>query len=178
MEVILNFFEEYWGYTLFGGVTVGTLVMFVITAIKLFITMRKNKADNETLVDTTLKVCSTLTSENTKLKDVIAETQKQLQESVQQRIAENKYFSQIQAVTFKSISYLIMSSKLSNEDKMNIYEEMSKLSNTSVEQLQESGKKIEEDVEALTTEAEKVEESVTNVIEKSKTLLDKYSKEV
>ena len=33
METIINFLEQYWGYTLFGGVSLGTMITFVITQI-------------------------------------------------------------------------------------------------------------------------------------------------
>ena len=42
MEEIINFLEQYWGYTLFGGASLGTMVTFVITQIKSLI-KDKNK---------------------------------------------------------------------------------------------------------------------------------------
>ena len=34
MEQIINFLEEFWGVTIVGGVSVGTLITFVIVQIK------------------------------------------------------------------------------------------------------------------------------------------------
>ena len=48
MESIINFLETYWGYTLFGGVTFGTLITFVVFQIK---TLLKSKSQHNIVND-------------------------------------------------------------------------------------------------------------------------------
>ena len=164
MESILNFFEQYWGYTLFGSITVGSLVAFVIAAVKMFLSLRASKKETDEQNNTIASLMSII-----KEKD-IAQRAKDLELKQQA-----EYFQQVQAVTFKSLSYLIMASKLSTEDKLALTESFNKLTNTTPEQVQEAHNQVEEKVQEKVEEAEDIKEVVVSTVETAKSLLDKYN---
>ena len=164
MESILNFFEQYWGYTLFGSVTIGSLVAFVIAAVKMFLSLRASKKETDEQNTTIASLMSII-----KEKD-IAQRAKDLELKQQA-----EYFQQVQAATFKSLSYLIMASKLSTEDKLALTESFNKLTNTTPEQVQEAHDQVEEKVQEKVEEAEDIKEVVVTTVEAAKSLLDKYN---
>jgi hypothetical protein len=42
MEQIIQFLEEYWGVSIAGGVTVGTMVTFIIVQVKAILLSRQS----------------------------------------------------------------------------------------------------------------------------------------
>jgi transcription initiation factor IIF auxiliary subunit len=192
MEPILQFFEQYWGYTLFGSVTVGTLVVFIITAIKFLMSNLKLKDSNgelqkgnEVLKGNINTLLAKLSEQANKLEESKKETQKVLAE----KVAQNEYFNKVQATTFEALSYLLMASKLPSEDKASLLKKFNTLTNTSEQQVVEASEraqdKITNVVEQVNTVSNKIDETkqkaeaaVTEVVasvEKAQSLLDKYS---
>lgn len=113
MDNIINFIQTYWGYTLVGGVSVGALITFAVSNIKMLLS---NKGKDVTITSITKQV--------TELKNCLNQSQdennslikniKALQISQEQK---DQYYEKMQSITFKAISYLVMASKLSAEDK-------------------------------------------------------------
>jgi hypothetical protein len=64
MDTIITFLEQYWGYTIFGGVSLGTIITTIIVLIK---TVLKDK-HKDTLIDDALahanRLCDELNSRN------------------------------------------------------------------------------------------------------------------
>ena len=164
MEQILNFFEQYWGYTLFGGITIGSLVMFAITAIKMFLALKKSKAETDEQNLTIKSLVATIESKDKEQRAKELELEQQA-----------LYFQKIQAATFKSLSYLIMASKLSTEDKLALTNAFTEITNTTVADVQEAHDQVEEKVHKKVSEAEVVKAAVVSVVEETKSLFDKYN---
>lgn len=168
MEGLMEFLEQYWGLSIMGGVSLGTIVTFVIVQINL---LRKDKKKN-VVVDSLLK-------DATKLVDTINATNKEnaaLQE-------ENNLMRQTQAVTFKAISYLVVASKLPNEEKIALQKDFTDLATVSKQVAANTVKKVVVDAKATATDfVEEHTPEVTDVLKvavnTASTLLKKYTGEV
>lgn len=168
MEGLMEFLEQYWGLSIMGGVSLGTIVTFVIVQINL---LRKDKKKN-VVVDSLLK-------DATKLVDTINATNKEnaaLQE-------ENNLMRQTQAVTFKAISYLVVASKLPNEEKIALQKDFNDLATVSKQVAANTVKKVVVDAKATATDfVEEHTPEVTDVLKvavnTASTLLKKYTGEV
>lgn len=165
MEGLMEFLEQYWGLSIMGGVSLGTIVTFVIVQINL---LRKDKKKN-VVVDSLLK-------DATKLVDTINATNKEnaaLQE-------ENNLMRQTQAVTFKAISYLVVASKLPNEEKIALQKDFNDLATVSKQVAANTVKKVVVDAKATATDfVEEHTPEVTDVLKvavnTASTLLKKYT---
>lgn len=168
MEAIINFFEQYWGITLFGSVTFGTLVTFIVVQVKDIISNKFKGTQLDTAVSKVDELCTELNKrneENNKLQNELVEQQ--------------QYFEQVQAVTFQAISYLVVASKLPTEDKIALQEKFTNLVQTKTA---EYTNLIKDEVQSIQT---KVSEeiipdaisSVENTVNETKSLLDKYMSE-
>lgn len=167
MTEILNFFEQYWGYTLFGGVTIGTLVGFIVTAVKTLATNAKNSKDNNELTES-------VTKELKEAKRLVETQSKQLEEQAAEVKSETDYNAQVQALLFKGLSYLIMSSKLDLEDKTSFCNALAKLTKKTSDEVVEASKEVETKVEEANVVADQVKTDVIETVEKATTLLEKY----
>ena len=158
MDSIIKFLEAYWGYTLFGGVTIGTLVSFTIFQIK---SLLKSKAQSQLVTD--------IMGDVDKLVDKLNASE----EAKQQLIKEKAEQDRVQAVLFKSISYLVAASKLPNEDKIALQKDFVLLTQQIKEGTVVAAETIAKDT------AETVVETATEIIEESLertgNLLDKYT---
>ena len=116
METIINFFEQYWGVTIFGSITVGTLITFIVVQAKSIIS---NKFKGTQLDTATIKLDQLCNELNNKSKE---------NEHLQNKMNEqSQYFEQVQAATFQAISYLVVASKLPTEDKLALQEKFTNL---------------------------------------------------
>ena len=168
MEQIMQFLEQYWGYTLFGSVTVGVLVTDIILIAKLIVqVLRANKKNDDNQIQLTA-VLKAFAEQSEVLKQVRTELAKVIEEKSQQSLL----FNRVQAVTFKSISFLIMASKLPNEDKEAIMKDINSITNA-VTTKQVAQITADEVVPEVTEESNEVE--VVEAVEKAQTLLDKYN---
>ena len=179
MEGIINFLEQYWGYTLVGGVTVGTVITFTITQI---VTIFKSKAKDklhEASVAENNKLREDLRTNEESYKTEIKRLNEQIKRQQEQQAKRDAYFEKLQEVIFQSISYLVIASKLPTQDKIALQNKFSKLASSKAleytEVIQDEVKALEEEVK--NTVIPDIVETVKSTAEETKSLLDKYMKE-
>lgn len=165
MEQLIQFLEKYWGVTIVGGMTFGTIITFIVVQIKTFISDKLKNAEIDrltTLVGDMIQQAKVSDQERTALE------------------ARNSYLERVQTVTFKAISYIVVASKLPTEDKLALQADFTKLA--------EDGAKLMEQVAATPTTptakefvesvVEEVQEAIPEVIQEVATgtanLLSKY----
>ena len=172
MEQINKFLEEYWGVAIFGAGGFGTLVTFTVAQIKALIQnkLRNNKQD--ALITDNKELRNELVTRDDARTAEYNKTQEDYKQLLQQYANNQEYFEKVISVLFKSISYLILASKLPNEDKIAI---MQQFESVSKQKIKEYTDKIEPIIkeEIIPDVKEIVEQSV----EQAKTLLDKYMQE-
>lgn len=171
MEQVIEFLEKYWGVTLVGGTSVGTIITFIVIQIKTFAKDRAKNATINSLMDTVSNVVETFNKKT----DTNEEEQAKL-------LAENEYLKKSQALTFKYLSYLTVASKLPIEEKLKLQEETQALQTDYKNKLTEIAegviKEVKEDIKEV---IEEKKDEVVNILEEavvqSGSLLDKYTKE-
>lgn len=153
MEQIIQFLEEYWGVSIAGGVTVGTLATFIVVQIKSIIL---NNAKNAEL------------TQAIKTFNQLSEKYNQLEQRYIALEEKHQYLEQVNLATFKALSFIVVASKLPSEDKIALQTEFAKLTTfapkapVALEKLPEPETK---DV---------VAETVQTVVEAASSLLTKY----
>lgn len=179
MEAIINFLEQYWGYTIFGGLSLGTISTFIITNIK---TLIQNKAKNiniDNVVNKANELCIELTGKNAEQAAQITKLETLVRKQNQDMAERNEYFEKIQTATFQAISYLTIASKLPTEDKIALQQKFASIVQNKAVEYKEV---LKDEVQAVKTEVETkvipdAKETIENTIEETKSLLDKYTKE-
>lgn len=161
MDAIIQFLEKYWGYTLVGGMSLGTLVTFSWVQIKVLLGNKKKGFLVESLMS--------------KLDEQI-EKNKSLETTNVALVNQSESFQEVQAVTFKAISYLVLASKLPTEEKLALQEDFSKLKNTLIKQQSTS---VKTEVKGIVDKSiEESKELATNVVvetvKQGQSLLEKY----
>ena len=179
METIINFLEQYWGYTLFGGVSLGTMITFVITQIKALIKDKHKNINIDRIVTQADSLCAELTNRNEEQEKRITALTKKISEQQDEMASRNEYFEKIQAATFQAISYLTIASKLPTEDKIALQQKFTSVLENKAVEYKET---LKDEVLALEKEVkEKVIPDVTETIKatvaETQSLLDKYTKE-
>lgn len=155
MEAIIQFFENYWGYTLFGGVTLGTLITFSVLMIKQLMASSKTKGLFEAFQKDLIKLTETY-----------KEVKERAQVEIEKEKEKNAYLEQVVAASFEAISYLTMSSKLPIDEKIKLQNKFNEIViKPAVEDVKE---KIVPEV------VPEVEEVVTTAVARTKTLLDSF----
>ena len=96
MDGIISWLQEYWGMSIVGGVTIGSVITLAIFTIKFFLSMKKTQTDNSIM----LKALNLLLQER------------------QLMVEKSEIDSRVTASIFKSLSYLVVSSKLPMEEKL------------------------------------------------------------
>lgn len=161
MDAIIKFLENYWGYTLFGGMSLGTLVTFAWVQIKVLLGDKKKGLVVESLIS--------------KLDEQIEKNQS-LETTNVALVKQSESFQEVQAVTFKAISYLVLASKLPTEEKLALQEDFSKLKDTLIKQQSTAVKTKVKGIVDKSVEESK--ELATNVVVESvkqgQSLLEKY----
>jgi hypothetical protein len=116
MEQVIQFLEEYWGVSIAGGVTVGTLVTFIVVQIKAILqsNLLRTQSTNQ------------LSNSNALVKE-IAQKYSALEARHQELEAKDRYLEQVNLATFKALSYIVIASKLPIEDKLSLQQEFTKL---------------------------------------------------
>lgn len=168
METIINFFEQYWGATLFGSVSIGTLATFIVVQIKDIISNKAKGTHLESAVNKVDELCTELNKRE--------EENKQLQNQLTE---QQQYFEQVQAATFQAISYLVVASKLPTEDKVALQSKFTNLVQTKKAEYKEL---IKDEVDSIKTKVNEqilpdAKESVETTVNEAKSLLDKYMAE-
>ena len=180
MEQIINFLEQYWGMTIVGSVTLGTLITFIITQIKIIL---KDKVQTAT-VGTTVSKVDSLCEELNRREELHRSERLQLEQRLEAQhnelVEKEKYFENVQAATFQAISYLVIASKLPTEDKIALQEKFTSILTTKTTEYKEV---IKDEVEAIRTEVSNkivpdVIDTVVQTVDETKSLLDKYMTEV
>lgn len=161
MDAIIQFLEKYWGYTLVGGMSLGTLVTFSWVQIKVLLGNKKKGFLVESLMS--------------KLDEQI-EKNKSLETTNVALVKQSESFQEVQAVTFKAISYLVLASKLPTEEKLALQEDFSKLKDTLIKQQSTS---VKTEVKGIVDKSiEESKELATNVVvetvKQGQSLLEKY----
>lgn len=190
MEPIMNFLEQYWGYTLFGGVTLGTIITFIITQIKTILKGRTKDKNIDVLLNKCEDLCTQLNEEREALaKEKEAHAKDLLDAQVSEQISEQKhsaseqYFHEVIATMFKSLSYLIVASRLPNEDKIELQSKFIELTNDKLNHYKEVIKDINDVYvkPAVTEIKQEITDDVIHTLEEAvkttSSLLDKYTKE-
>jgi hypothetical protein len=151
MDKIISFLETYWGYTLIGTVTLGTVVANIGTLLKMYFQNKlKNKA-YDAVVDK---------------HNVIAEKYKDLEVKYNEQVQRNEYMNRVIATVFKAISYITMASKLPTEDKIALQEDFTKLGKAVKENIvskvkENTGAVIESVIETVDDVADIVKDTVS-----------------
>jgi len=116
MEQVIQFLEEYWGVSIAGGVTVGTLLTFIVVQIKAILQSNLLRTQSS----------SQLANAANLVKEIV-EKYTSLETRHQQLEAKDRRLEQINLATFKALSYIVIASKLPIEDKLSLQEEFTKL---------------------------------------------------
>lgn len=179
MDTIINFLEQYWGLTLFGGVSVGTIVTFTITQIKVILKDKVKSKNLDSALSTVDKLCLELDARNKAAEEKNAQLQTELNAKTEEMIAKEQYFEKVQAATFQAISYLVIASKLPTEDKIALQEKFTSVINDKATQYKNM---LADEVAAVKAEVTNniipdATATVTATVEETKSLLDKYTKE-
>jgi uncharacterized membrane protein YcgQ (UPF0703/DUF1980 family) len=116
MEQVIQFLEEYWGVSIAGGVTVGTLLTFIVVQVKSILQFNALRTQST----------GQLSNSNQLVKD-IAQKYNALESRHQELEAKDRYLEQVNLTTFKALSYIVIASKLPIEDKLSLQEEFNKL---------------------------------------------------
>lgn len=155
MEAIIQFFENYWGYTLFGGVTLGTLITFSVLMIRQLLASSKSKGLFESFQKSL-----------TKLMEDGKEVKERARLEIEKEKEKNAYLEQVIAASFEAISYLTMSSKLPIEEKIRLQNKFNEIV------VKPAVKDVKEDIVPDTVP--EIEEVVTTAVARTKTLLDSF----
>lgn len=179
MDIIINFLEQYWGLTLFGGVSVGTIITFTVTQIKVILKDKVKSKNLDTAVNTVDKLCNELDARTKALEEKNNQLSTELTKKNEEMIAKEQYFEKVQAATFQAISYLVIASKLPTEDKIALQEKFTSVINDKAVQYKEM---LADEVTAVKAEVTNniipdATATITETVEETRSLLDKYTKE-
>lgn len=179
MDNIINFLEQYWGVTLFGGVSIGTLVTFTVTQIKVILKEKVKSKNLDNAINTVDQLCAELDKRTKEAEARNEQLVKEINNKTNEIAEKEAYFEKVQAATFQAISYLIIASKLPTEDKIAIQEKFTQIMSTKVTEYTTI---VKDEVQALRNEVtEKIipdaKETVEEAINETKSLLDKYTHE-
>ena len=164
MEPIIEFLEQYWGISVVGGVTVGTLITFAILMIKNFIKDRKNFG----IVNSLIKAFE---SEREKR----IEKQEATDAALAEAREEKQQMDRVVTTLFEAVGYLTMASKLPIKEKIEIQKRFSEAIIVPVKAtVVEEAKEV---VEEVISHKDDIKESVTEAVAKTKTLLDTFLEE-
>jgi hypothetical protein len=162
MEQVIQFLEEYWGVSIAGGVTVGTLVTFIVVQIKAILqsNLLRTQSSNQ------------LSSSSALVKD-IAEKYASLEQRHKELEAKDRYLEQVNMATFKALSYIVIASKLPIEDKLSLQEDFNKLMAVKPVVSEGTAGVVPEAPKAEVTQ-EVVAQTVQTVVQAAGDLLSKY----
>lgn len=186
IDQIIDFLEQYWGYSIVGGVTVGTIITFIITQIRSLVSSSSFKK----LTNNVVSSLKDQYNEAIKLLDVLKEKEaektalyNELTKVRDEQQKANEYYNQVQAAQFKAFSYIIMASKLTEGDKLELLAEFEKLKLPEAPVVEEENE-FDKQLELAEAQQEVVKEQVViaaeaikETVEKTKTLFEKYTKE-
>jgi hypothetical protein len=162
MEQVIQFLEEYWGVSIAGGVTVGTLVTFIVVQVKAILQSNLLRTQSNTQL-----------TNSTELVKEIAAKYSSLEQRHKELEAKDRYLEQVNVATFKALSYIVIASKLPIEDKIALQEEFSKLSLVKPT-ISEGVAGIVPELPKVETNQEAIVQTVDTVVKAAGDLLSKY----
>lgn len=154
MEQIILFLEEYWGVSIAGGITFGTIITFIIVQVKaLLMNGLRNTQIGDVLFQT----------------NQVVNTFQQLEQRHKALETQVKYTEQVNLATFKAIAYVVMASKLPIEEKLALQKEFEKLKQLPV---------VSEGTAAVVPQlkVEVTPKAVETVVKAAGDLISKYTK--
>lgn len=162
---ILSILETYWGFTLFGGVSVGLVVMNVWFLVKQYFTGRNNNV----LLDTALSTIDQVLKRNHQEEYAKAEL-----------LLEQEYHKKVTALVFKYLNFLTVSSKLPADKKVELIEESQGIQVAFQQDMEQLLNAIKEDaVEKVQEIVSEHKATVTTLLDQTlastTSLLDKYT---
>lgn len=200
MNGIMSFLEQYWGYTIFGTITFGTLLTTAIALIKMVLSNKLKNTQMSTLSTTVNTLLEKLANKDVEHSALIEQMKtetnehyalmKQQQEQFNQQLeSSNSYSQKVQAVTFTALSYIIMGSKLPDDTKLSLISKFNTLLSEgsacvsalsdAVEDLNTQLTEWQSDLEVQSSSpvlpAEPVATPQEEVAQTVKSLFDKYS---
>lgn len=160
MDKIIGFLENYWGYTLVGTVTLGTVIANIGTLLKMYFQNKRKNKEHDAVIDK---------------HNAIAEKYKALEVKYNEQVQRNEYMNRVIATVFKAISYITMASKLPTEDKIALQEDFTKLgkavkANIASKVKENTGAVIESVIETV----DDVVDIVKDTVSQTDGLLTKY----
>lgn len=187
MQTIIDFLEQYWGVTVVGGVTIGTLVTFIIMQVKSLLEGKSLKSGYSTALNIITDITERLNIveaerkilEQERLNLISANNETENKHRAELK-ARGDYYAKVQATTFQAISYLVLASKLPNEDKIALQKEFLELGKATIEEVKTTAVDVVKEVINDTSIEEDVVPEVKTIVDdtvtKTQTLLDKYTK--
>ena len=165
---VMNWIQQNWGVTAFGGLTIGGIISMVMLMTKQWISNKTQGTKYEQFYESSKEQINNIRElyEMEKAKN----TEKDMVITFQQ---------EAQAFTMDAIVKLILSSKLDSDDKVAVVAGAERLKQMAPKEIVQSVKdKAETVVTNLTKEAnEKPEQTIFNIANSATTLLDKYNKQ-
>lgn len=165
---VMNWVQQNWGVTAFGGLTIGGIISMVLLMVKQWISNKAQGTKYEQFYESSKEQINNIRElyEMEKAKN----TEKDMVVTFQQ---------EAQAFTMDAIVKLILSSKLDSDDKVAVVAGAERLKQMAPKEIVQSVKdKAETVVTNLTKEAnEKPEQTIFNIANSATTLLDKYNKQ-
>jgi hypothetical protein len=163
MEQVIQFLEEYWGVSIAGGVTVGTLVTFIVVQIKAILQSNLLRTQSTSQLSNSAQL----------VKD-IAQKYSALEKRHQELEAKDRYLEQVNLATFKALSYIVIASKLPIEDKLSLQEEFTKLMAIKPTASEGTADIVPEQLK-LEVSQNAVTQTVESVVKAASDLLSKYT---
>lgn len=185
MNDIINFLEQYWGYTIFGGVTLGAVITNIIVTIKIILTNKiKNKQSTE-VINSANALQGIIDKQREDYEKLLQDAQKEQTRLNTKLIEDNQKFQQLQAIIFTALSYIIMGSKLDNETKLSVLNKMNSLlenqkPNMTIEEVKTHLEKamanyIDDKTSVTPEQPSSLKEQVEEATHIAHTLFDKYT---
>jgi hypothetical protein len=163
MEQVIQFLEEYWGVSIAGGVTVGTLITFIVVQIKAILQSNLLRTQSTSQLSNSAQL----------VKD-IAQKYSALERRHQELEAKDRYLEQVNLATFKALSYIVIASKLPIEDKLSLQEEFTKLMAIKPTASEATAGIVPEQLK-LEVSQNAVTQTVESVVKAASDLLSKYT---
>lgn len=165
---VMNWVQQNWGVTAFGGLTIGGIISMVLLMAKQWISNKTQGTKYEQFYESSKEQINNI---------------RELYEMEKAKNAEKDmvvtFQQEAQAFTMDAIVKLILSSKLDSDDKVAVVAGAERLKQMAPKEIVQSVKdKAETVVTNLTKEAnEKPEQTIFNIANSATTLLDKYNKQ-
>lgn len=165
---VMNWIQQNWGVTAFGGLTIGGIISMVLLMTKQWISNKTQGTKYEQFYESSKEQINNI---------------RELYEMEKAKNAEKDmvvaFQQEAQAFTMDAIVKLILSSKLDSDDKVAVVAGAERLKQMAPKEIVQSVKdKAETVVTNLTKEAnEKPEQTIFNIANSATTLLDKYNKQ-